>query len=225
MLHHALPRVLIAALAFAVAFDAGAAGTAPSSDKGSHNRYKWHDAAGNLQYTDALPPEAAKLGYEIVSPQGIVIKRVDRAKTAAEMKEAKAAAQVAEGEKNETDAHARADSLLISGYPEESDLERTQHQKLDVLDQQIVAAQISLRSQEQILADMLGRAAEEERAKRDVPEAQLKQVAKMRKQVDDQRLAVARRQVDRETALAGFRDETARYRELKAKLAERKTEE
>jgi len=212
----ALPRFLIAALTLAATSHALA-----QAAGGGHNRYKWRDGAGNLQYGDALPPDAAKLGYEVVNSQGIVVKRVDRAKSAAEVKEAKAAAQVAQGEKNEADAHARADDLLITGYPEESDLERTQHQKLDVLDQQIVAAQISLRSQEQILADLLGRAAEDERAKKEVPDAQIKQLAKMRKQVDEQRLSVARRQVERETAIAGFRDETARYRELKAKLDER----
>jgi hypothetical protein len=217
MLRRALPNLLIAAFAVAAVSEAGAAGNAA----GTHNRYKWRDSAGNLQYSDSLPPEAAKYGYEVVSPQGIVIKRVERAKSAAEIKEAKAAAQIAQGEKNEADAHARADHLLITGYPEERDLERTQHQKLDVLDQQIVAAQINLRSQEQILADMLGRAAEDERGKKEVPETQVKQLAKMRKQVDEQRLAVARRQVERESAIAGFRDETIRYRELKAKLAER----
>jgi hypothetical protein len=213
----ALPRFLIAALTLVAASHA----FAQAGASGGHNRYKWRDGAGNLQYGDALPPDAAKFGYEVVNSQGIVVKRVDRAKSAAEVKEAKAAAQVAQGEKNEADAHARADELLITGYPEESDLERTQHQKLDVLDQQIVAAQISLRSQEQILADLLGRAAEDERAKKEVPDAQIKQLAKMRKQVDEQRLSVARRQVERETAIAGFRDETARYRELKAKLDER----
>lgn len=215
MLRRVLSQALIAALVLATVSHAWGA------DSGTRNRYKWRDGAGNLHYSDALPPEAAKFGYEVVNAQGIVVKHVDRAMSASELKEAKAAAQVAQGQKNEVEALARADELLVSGYPEESDLERTQHQKLDVLDQQIIAAQISLRSQEQILADLLGRAAEDERAKKDVPEAQVRQLAKMRKQVDEQRLAVARRQVERETAIAGFRDEKARYRELKAKLAER----
>ncbi len=219
MLRRALPHALLATLVLATTSHAG------TQDSGIRNRYKWRDGSGNLHYSDSLPPEAAKFGYEIVSGQGIVVKHVDRAMSAAELKEAKAAAQVAQGEKNEVEARGRADEVLVSGYPEESDLERTQHQKLDVLDQQIVAAQISLRSQEQILADLLSRAAEDERAKKDVPEAQVKQLAKMRRQVDDQRLAVARRQVERETAIAGFRDEKARYRELKAKLAERNKEQ
>ena len=89
-----------------------------------------------------------------------------------------------------------------------------------MLDQQVIAAQISLRSQEQTLADLLSRADEAERGGKTLPEAQATQLAKMRKQVDDQRLALEHRQGDRDHASAQFETETARYRDLKAKLAE-----
>ena len=56
--------------------------SAAAGPSGVHNRYKWTDGEGNLHYSDALPPEAVKYGYEIVSPQGVVIKHVDRPKTA-----------------------------------------------------------------------------------------------------------------------------------------------
>lgn len=183
-----------------------------------HNRYKWRDGAGNLQFSDSLPAEAAKYGYEIVSPQGLVVKRVERAKTAAELAAAKAAATNAQIEIDKIAASARADEQLISGYPEERELTRAQQQKLEMLDQQVVAAQISLRSQEQVLADLLGRAAEEERNKKTLPEFQMRQLAKIRKQVDDQRLTVERRQREREDAVGIFDVELARYRQLKAKL-------
>jgi hypothetical protein len=209
------PTLLVVTLAFAACMDAGA-------DSSSHNRYKWRDAAGNLQYSDALPTEAAKYGYEVVNSQGVVVKRVERAKTASEQAAAKAAAVQAQVEKSKVAESARADEQLLSGYPEESDLKRTQQQKLEMLDQQIVAAQIGLRSQEQVLADLLGRAAEEERNKKPLSDAQAKQLAKMRKQVDDQRLAVERRQAEREAAVSSFESETARYRELKAKISAQK---
>lgn len=208
--------LLVAALAFTACMEATAAGT-------SHNRYKWHDAAGNLQYSDALPPEAAKYGYEVVNPQGVVVKRVERAKTASEQAAAKAAAATAQTEKSKITERVRADEQLLSGYPEESDLKRTQQQKLDMLDQQIIAAQIGLRSQEQVLADLLGRAAEDERNKKPLSDAQAGQLAKMRKQVDEQRLTVERRQGEREAAVSSFESETARYRELKAKIAAQKS--
>lgn len=209
-----LPRLLSAVLVAAVSANACAANV------GDHNRFKWHDAAGNLHYSDALPAEAAKLGYDVVNPQGLVVKRVERAKTTDELNAAKAAMAKAQVEQNAADAHARADQQLLTGYPAESDLKRAQQQKLEMLDQQVVAAQISLRSQEQLLADLLNRAAEAERTGKALPTAQAAQLAKARKQVDAQRLTLEHRQAEHDNAGAQFEAETARYRELKAKLGE-----
>jgi hypothetical protein len=208
---------LVLAFAIVWASTAVAAGTTAS---GNHNRYKWHDAAGNLHYGDALPPEAAKFGYEVVSPQGVVIKRVERAKTAEEIAAAKVSAAKAQSEREETDKQNRTDAQLVAAYPTEEDLKRAHAQRLEIMDQQVGAAQISLRSQEQTLADMLSRAAEAELTGVALPGGQAKQLADMRKQVDEQRIAVARKEGERDQASARFDAEVAHYRELQAKAAE-----
>lgn len=208
-------RLLIVLLATAVAVD-----VATAAGPSDHNRYKWRDANGNLHYGDSPPSEAVRLGYEIVSPQGIVIKRVERAKTPAELAAAKAEKAKAQAERERIDASARADSQLLAGYPEEVDLARAQRQKLELLEQQVAAAQASLRSQEQVLAELLGRAAEAERSDQPLPEAQATQLANMRKQVDGQRLTVMRRENERDNAHVVFERETERYRELKARIAQ-----
>ena len=197
-----------------------AAGSAFAQNRPDHNRFKWRDGAGNLHYSDALPPEAAKFGYEVVNPQGIVVKRVERAKTTSELAAAKAQAVEAKRDRDERIARERADEQLLIGYPEEGDLERAQAQQLEMLKQQVVAAEISLRSQEQLLADLLGRAAEAERSGKELPPFQARQLAEARQQVDEQRLAVKRRQDERDGASERFRHESARYRELKAKIAD-----
>ena len=198
---------------------ATAAGNAFAQKGVDHNRFKWRDGAGNLHYSDALPPEAAKFGYEVVSPQGIVVKRVERARTRAELADAKVAAAKAKVEHDQQTARERADEQLLTGYPEERDLTRAQAQQLEMLKQQVVAAEISLRSQEQMLADLLGRAAETERGGKSLPPFQARQLAQARQQVDEQRLTVKRRQDERDSASERFEQETVRYRELKARLA------
>ncbi|MBN8728531.1 MAG: DUF4124 domain-containing protein [Xanthomonadales bacterium] len=205
--------IALAALAFA-----GACQAAGSLD---HNRYKWRDAQGNLHYGDTLPAEAARLGYEIVNPQGLVVKRVERAKTPEELAAARAAATREQAARTEAEERARADAQLLAGYPEERDLRRAQQQKLELLEQQVVAARISLRSQEQTLADSLARAAEVERTNRGLPEAEAKKLAGLRQQVDNQRLAVNRREAERDAAHENFQLELARYRELRQAAAER----
>ncbi len=213
LLCFSLPRLLVASLVI------GASASALAANGLDRNRYKWHDASGGLHYSDALPPDAAKFGYEIVNPQGITVKRVERAKTAEELAAAQRAQKQIQAERDQADALARNDAQLMSGYPTEADLKRSQQQKLDLLEQQVTSAKISLRSQEQTLADLLDRAAEAERGDKALPEAQARQLASSRKQVDDQRLAVERRERERDQAKVQFEDETSRYRALKAQAA------
>jgi hypothetical protein len=190
------------------------------AQKSDHNRYKWRDASGNLHYGDSLPAGAAKYGYEIVSPQGIVLKRVEREKTAAELTAAKAVAAREKAERDAADARARADTQLVANFPEEEDLLRAQRQRIEMLDQQVNAARISLRNQEQTLAELLGNAADSERAGKTLTTRESGQIAGMRKQVDAQRAMVERREAERRDTAARFEKEVLRYRELKAHLAE-----
>ncbi|HEY0178023.1 MAG TPA: DUF4124 domain-containing protein [Dokdonella sp.] len=194
---------------------AHAAGTDAASGR-AHNRYKWRDAAGELHYGDALPADAAKYGYDVVNAQGIVVRHVERAKTPEEQAAASAELAKTQAAQADADARSRADAQLLAGYPTEADLDRAQKQKLELLDQQANAARVSLRSQEQALGEMLDRAAEVERGGKALPEAQARQLADLRRQVEELRLAVTRRESEREQALAQFAQETARYRALKA---------
>lgn len=211
-----MPRPPILLMAFLLSV-ATAEAVAQKSD---HNRYKWRDASGILHYGDSLPPEAARSGYEIVNPQGIVIKRVAREKTAAELAAAKVAAAREKGEREAAEARARADTQLVTNFPEEEDLLRAQRQRIEMLDQQVGAARISLRNQEQTLAELLENAADSERADKALTKRESDQIAGMRKQVDAQRAMVERREAERHDAEIRFGKEVERYRELKARLAE-----
>ena len=71
-----------------------------------------------------LPAEAAKYGYDIVNSQGIVIKHVDRAKTAEEKAAAKAEIAKAQAAKDAADRRVHTDQQLLAAYPTEDDLKR-----------------------------------------------------------------------------------------------------
>lgn len=205
--------------AFLIGLTAAIAASLAHAAGTGHTQYKWRDASGALHYSDSLPPEAVTFGYEVVNGQGLVIKRVERAKTADELAAAKAAAAKADAERATAEQQARDDERLLSMYGDESDLKRSQQQRLDSVDQEIGAAKFSLRSQEQTLADLLDRAAEFERTGKPLPEAQAKQIATLRTQVDEQHQAIRRREIERDGIVTNFQTEIAHYRDLKAKRA------
>jgi len=202
--------VLSVVLAFVIAGPAWAAG--PTT---LHQRYKWTDGEGNLHSSDALPPEAAKYGYEIVNPQGVVIKHVDRAKTAEERAAAKAEIAKAQAAKDSADARVRNDKQLLAAYPTEDDLKRAQHQQADMMDTNLTSARVSLQSQEKSLAELLGHAAELDSNGKPIPPVLTKKITDMRKQVDEQRTYISRKQKERDDTVAHFDDDLAHYRALK----------
>jgi Domain of unknown function (DUF4124) len=204
--------VLSILLAMLIGSSCWAAGTAPSRP---HNRFKWTDAQGNLHYSDALPAEAAKFGYEIVNAQGVVIKRVEREKTSEERATAKADLAKAKAEKDAADARARNDRQMLAAYPTEDDLKRAQRQQAEMLEQNLTSAQVSLQSQEKALAELLGHAAELDSSGKPVPATLAKRIGDARKQVEEQRAYITRKQQERDDTVAHFDDELAHYRSLK----------
>lgn len=186
------------------------------AEESKHNRYKWHDGEGNLHYSDALPAEAAKYGYDLVSPQGVVIKHIDRAKTTEEKIAAKAELAKAQAAKDAAESTVRNDQQMLAAYPTEEDLKRAQHQQSEMLEQNLTSARISLQSQEKSLAELLGHAADLDSTGKAVPPELAQRIGKMRKQVEDQREYIARKESERDQSLARFDDDLVHYRSLKS---------
>src|SRR5882724_966370 len=140
----------LAAFALGFALTAAAAG---------HNRYKWKDPQGNLHFDDALPTDALQFGYDVVNSQGLVVKHVDRTKTAQEIKAADETAALQAAQKRAADEQVQADQQMLAAYPDERDLASAQQAQMDVIEQNIYTIQLSLNSQEKSLTDLLTHAA------------------------------------------------------------------
>ena len=179
-------------------------------------RYKWHDDHGLLHYSDSLSAEAMKYGYDLVNDQGLVIQHVARQLTPEERAAAnKLAAEQAAKQRAEKE-RADADAQMLSAYPDEESFRISQQQALDTIDQQIHTTQINLRSQEDALTDLLGRAADIERSKKPVPGFLADSITRQRDVVTDQRNILERQQALRAQTVQTQAAQLARYRELKA---------
>jgi len=205
--------LMIAALAFV----AGSAAAATATGKGNplHNRYKWKDEQGNVHFDDVLPEEAMKQGYDVVNSDGLIIKHVDRAKTAEEMKAADAEAARKAAAKRIADEHAKADQQTLAAYPTEHDLVDAQKSQLAMLDQNIHATELSLQSQEKSLAELLSHAADLDRNGKPVPPALQKQIDALRKNIGQQKDYISAKEQEKIDAGKKFEVELERYRRLR----------
>ncbi|MFY8135531.1 MAG: DUF4124 domain-containing protein [Aquimonas sp.] len=178
--------------------------------------YRWVDAEGKVHYTDTLPPEAVNQARDEISRSGTTVNRVDRAlspeeraaKQAEEAEAARLAAIKAEQDK--------MDAALMGSYATEADLERAYRERFDLLDQSLEAARVGIRSQEKSLEDQLAHAASLERAGKPVPATVQSTIAAARRQVEDQREFLNKRETERQNLQTEYDAILQRYRLLKA---------
>jgi len=204
--------VLASALLLAVASAAALA-----ADSGARNRYKWHDAQGNLHFDDALPVEALQFGYDVVNASGIVVKHVERARTSEELKSDEEAAARKAAEKHAADEQTKADQQTLAAYPTENELLNSQQAQISMLDQNIHATEVSLQSQEKSLTEMLSHAADLDRTGKPVPPSLQSQIDVLRRNVEQQKAYIANKQKEKEAAAKRFEVELTHYRELRAR--------
>jgi Domain of unknown function (DUF4124) len=188
-----------------------------TAESGVHNRYKWTDAQGNLHYDDALPTEALQFGYVVVNAQGIVVKRVDRARTTEEMKADEAAAVQKAAQNRAAEEQTARDQQVLSAYPNERELVSSQQAQLDMLDQNILATELSLQSQEKSLTENLSHAAELDRNGKPVPATLQSQIESLRQNIEKQKAYISGKQEEKTDNIKKFEAELTHYREVRAK--------
>lgn len=202
---------------FALALLSGVASAAGTTDR---LRYKWRDEAGNLHYSDSIPPEATRMGYEVVNQHGVVVRRIERAKTEEELAVAKAAADKIADEKRKADDAARNDAQMLAAYPTEDDLRKSLQAQIDLISQNIQATEVGIASQEKSLAERLVHAAEQERNGKPVPAPVQKQINTLRAGLADQKAFLERRTADRAAMEKQLVTEIEHYRTLKKRQDE-----
>jgi hypothetical protein len=198
---------------FAVAIGLATVLTAHAQHNGV--RYRWHDAKGLSHYSDSLTAEAMKYGYDLVNDQGLVIRHIERQLSPEERVAADKLAAEQAAQRHAQEARARADMQMLNAYGDETALKTAQQQELDTIDQQIRTTHLNLRSQEKALADLLGRAADLERAKQPVPKFLADSIADQRNVVAGQRATLERQQDRRAAAQVQASEQLQRYRALK----------
>lgn len=124
-----LPALLVGIVLFAIASSAHA------------TLYKWVDQHGFVHYSDRLPPDVVNRASTQLNREGIAVKNIGQAPTAAELQ----ARQAAQKRKHELDRERmlaeRRDRALLDSYTNESDIDLAKTRALATIEGQITSAQ------------------------------------------------------------------------------------
>lgn len=188
-------------------------------DAAAQKLYRWTDKDGKVHYSDQIPPEAVERAHEQLNQQGMTVDRVERALSAEERAAFEAAQKELEAQRKLQREKEQSDSILLGSYGSEAELKRTYDERFELVEQSIVSARTGVKSQEKSLAELTAHAADLESQGRPVPETIKSSLQLARKQVQQQREYLAKREADKAALQQEYESILARYRELKAKQA------
>lgn len=184
-----------------------------------HNRYRWTDAHGAIQYGDAPTAEALQNGYDVIDARGSVVKHVDRVKTVEERKSDATAAEAAAQEKRRAEEAAQADRQLLQAYPSEEALVEAQKKRLAAVDQELTNVKVSQADQEKSLTEQLAYASTFERDGKPIPATVKQQIETLRVNIESQKKFIATKVAQRADFEQKNQTELAHYRELRSAQA------
>ncbi len=127
----------------------------------SASLYRYIDDKGVTVLDSRVPPQFISRGYEVLDSQGRVKLVVPAAPTAAEREANRAALEAQK-------AQDTADANLLRLYSSTADLERAQSRQIQQIENQITASRASIEDLQAEREELQGRAAQAERAGREV---------------------------------------------------------
>lgn len=187
------------------------------------NLYKWTDQNGQVHYSDAPPPEAAKARREVLNEQGLTVKQLEAQKTPAQLAAAEKAAAAARAEE-ERRAEARTrDQNLLAVYNSVDDIAKVRDARLAAIDSQIRVIEGNISTVQDRAVDLEQRVKHfTSQDKRVPPELQQNLDDAKQELLNQQKSLLARKQ-EREDIESQFAADIERFKELKSTQEKQET--
>ncbi len=178
--------------------------------------YKWVDENGHVYYSDKLPPSAVKKAHAVLNKQGVVVKRTERAKTAAEIAREEELKRLREKQKRMMEMQKARDKVLLSTFRSEDDIIMARDGQLATYDAQIRISYNNIERLKGWLEIQKKRAAALERKGRKVPKKMLAEIENTRRQIKANYESIIRQEEAKKLLREKYAADLKRFRELKA---------
>lgn len=174
------------------------------------NMYRYTDENGQVVISSTIPQEATKRGYDILGNNGRVIETIPPAPTEEEI-----AAREAEKQRQKELAEQREqDRQLLKRFSHPDQAVKAMHRKIRELKGLIQLKQGNISVISSQLDNEQSRAADMERAGRDIPEATLEKIRRLESQIGDIEREIASQSQEIETLQKAFEADIERLEEV-----------
>lgn len=169
--------------------------------------YRYKNAQGVMVIDNHIPPEFVANGYSIVNENGQIVRRVEPAPTDDVLR--------AEYEKRKAvETQRKRDEQLLSRYASVEDIHASKKRVREEIETRIAILRGSMRQQQHTLDEQLERAANIERAGREVSAVLRENLSTLELEIENMRASIAKRKQELKEVDAEYAAEEERFRFL-----------
>lgn len=185
--------------------------------------YKWSDDDGQIRYSDTLPVDRSKEGFQTITPEGRILTTKEKSKTPEEKRRERAAkAKQQEELKLQAEKEARLaaikehhDNVLLMTFTNEEEINIAQQERLAVIDSVISLLRKNIKTEQEKLKK------EEDKAKRlyldnnqEIPGGQAQKIEYFTEKVLTKQQHLSLKIAEREKVKQQYAMDLIRYRKL-----------
>ncbi len=179
--------------------------------------YKWKEDEGTTRYSDTLTPEESRKSRAVLDDKGNTVKKIDRAKTGAELEAEKQQLALELQKRKQQQAQQESDRRLLLSFRHADEISAQRDDKLKAIGASILLQQKQLLDQRQRLLHLGQSAANHERAGRAIPAALTREIdganvilGKIQKNIDQLQAKQQLLRLDYEILLRRYQQLTAK---------------
>ncbi|MBI43429.1 DUF4124 domain-containing protein [uncultured Marinobacter sp.] len=172
--------------------------------------YRYTDEHGQIVIGNTIPQEATRRGYDILSNSGRVIETIPPAPTPEEI----AAREAEKQRQREAERQRQADELLLKRFTTPDQAVQAMHRKIRELEGLIKLKRGNISVISAQLDNEQSKAADLERAGRDIPESVLTKIQRLESQILDIEREIASQQKEIEALKQDFLADIKRLEEI-----------
>ena len=176
------------------------------------NWYHYRDNEGGRHIGASIPPEYIANGYEIRNAQGRVVEVVP---PKAELDKQAAAAMEVAKQRRSQELQRQKDELLLRHYSMPEDVERVRDRRLDEFDNFVAIQNGNIRAYKKRISQLQSRAANIERAGRQVPASILENLQTLEQNIRESKGMIDAKLKEKVKVAAAFDRDIQRIKELR----------
>ncbi|USF87240.1 DUF4124 domain-containing protein [Candidatus Endoriftia persephone] len=177
--------------------------------------YKWTDEEGRIHYADSIPPEYVKQEHSKLDERGIVVDRIDAAKTKQQLQLEAIQRRLQQEQQALIDQQKAADRVLLRTFRSEDDIIMARDGQLRAVDLTILMTQTNIKRIKNSLLEMQQNAAALELSGETPSPDYLAQIDRKRQALKAAYQSIVKREQDKNRIRTAFARDQARFRELK----------